>query len=241
MTSTADLELNAGTGGIALNGAIKLGTSDLTLASGGGVTQTAAITAAGLEVLGSGTFALSLATNDVGSLAADLSGSVNYRDASDLTVGRVHSTVGIATGGPAAGGSVTINAAGFLTVDQSIDTSTGSGGTLTTTGTVDQRGSRPGGRQYRPQRTQSRAGSRPAANDLAGINEDDVTNSGTLVAIDPSRGSQAMLDAAALTGMAVTAVDNTSGQWQYSTNGGTIWTASVRPRPQWPACWRLTR
>jgi hypothetical protein len=227
VTSTSDLELSAGTGGIAISGAVNVGANDLTLASSGGVTQTAAITAVGLEVLGSGTFTLSLATNDVGALAADLAGSIHYRDASDLTVGTVHLTVGIATGGPGAGGSVTIDAAGFLTVDQTIDTSAGSGGTLSTTGTVINAAPVLGagnivlsGLNHAPVLS--------GANDLAAINEDDAANNGTLVATILS-GFASDLDAAAQTGIAVTAVDNASGQWQYSTDGGTNWTSLGTP------------
>ncbi|HYC44258.1 MAG TPA: cadherin-like domain-containing protein [Burkholderiales bacterium] len=62
------------------------------------------------------------------------------------------------------------------------------------------------------------------ANNLTAILEDAVANSGTLVsallagqANDP--------DASALSGIAVTAVDNTNGAWQYSTNAGASWNA----------------
>jgi hypothetical protein len=229
VTSASYLELSAGTGGIVLNGAVSLGTGNLTLGSGGGVTQAAAISASGLELLGAGTFTLSLATNDVGALAANIEGSINFRDASDLTVSDVQSTVGITTGGPGVGGSVTINAAGFLTVDQTIDTSTGSGGTLTTTGTMINAAPVLGagdivlsGLNHAPGLS--------GANNLAAINEDDGPNSGTLAATVLS-GFTSDLDAGALSGMAVTSVDDTSGQWEYSINGGANWTAFGSPAP----------
>ncbi len=68
------------------------------------------------------------------------------------------------------------------------------------------------------------------ANDLAPIDEDQIGNSGTLVsalilgqANDP--------DPAAVTGIAVTAVDNAHGTWEYSTNGGSSWNPFGSPAP----------
>ena len=66
------------------------------------------------------------------------------------------------------------------------------------------------------------------ANNLAAINENDETNAGTLVSALIS-GNVADPDAGALSGIAVTAVDNTNGTWQYSTNGGGTWTAFGTP------------
>jgi hypothetical protein len=60
------------------------------------------------------------------------------------------------------------------------------------------------------------------ANNLTAINEDAAVNPGTLVSTLIS-GQTSDIDPAALTGIAVTAVDNTNGAWQYSTNGGTTW------------------
>jgi VCBS repeat-containing protein len=60
------------------------------------------------------------------------------------------------------------------------------------------------------------------ANDLADINEDDVTNAGTLVS-DLIAGQVTDPDTGALSGIAVTAVDDSNGTWQYSTNGGSTW------------------
>src|SRR6185369_733654 len=60
------------------------------------------------------------------------------------------------------------------------------------------------------------------ANDLTSINEDDTTNSGTLVA-DLISGQTTDDDDSPLTGIAVFAVDNTNGSWQYSTDGGSNW------------------
>src|SRR5438552_4501504 len=65
------------------------------------------ITAAGLQILGSGTVRLDSATNNVTTLAADHTGSISYTDADSLSVGSVTdtamsmsvSTTGIASGG----------------------------------------------------------------------------------------------------------------------------------------------
>ena len=66
------------------------------------------------------------------------------------------------------------------------------------------------------------------ANDLAGINEDAVGDNGTRVS-DLIAGKVTDADAGALEGIAVTAVDNAHGAWQYSTDGGSSWTAFGSP------------
>ena len=60
------------------------------------------------------------------------------------------------------------------------------------------------------------------ANNLDAINEDPASNPGTLVSALIA-GQVTDPDAGALTGIAVTAVDNTNGAWQYSTDGGGNW------------------
>ncbi|MCY2986810.1 MAG: hypothetical protein NTY19_02965, partial [Planctomycetota bacterium] len=97
--------------------------------------------AANLRLLGSGTFTLDGAANDLAVIAADLNSAVNpgvvsFTDINDIEVGTVSGTNGIATGNPAAGGAVTINASGTITVNHPIDTSTGSGGGVSITGSV---------------------------------------------------------------------------------------------------------
>ncbi len=66
------------------------------------------------------------------------------------------------------------------------------------------------------------------ANNLTSINENPSSNPGTLVSSLIS-GQVTDADPGALSGIAVTAVDNTNGAWQYSTNGGTTWTAFGAP------------
>jgi hypothetical protein len=61
---------------------------------------------------------------------------------------------------------------------------------------------------------------------LAAIDEDDVTNPGTLVrGIVLNAGGDRIsdVDYGALEGMAVTAVDNTHGTWQFTVNNGRTW------------------
>jgi hypothetical protein len=65
-------------------------------------------------------------------------------------------------------------------------------------------------------------------NDMAGINRNPVSNPGTLVA-DLVSGHVSDADAASLSGIAVTAVDNTNGAWQYSIDGGSTWSAFGAP------------
>jgi hypothetical protein len=80
-----------------LNAATNVGTGNLTLVSGNGVTQTGAgvITANGLGLQGTGTFDLNNANNDVDTLAAQVNGGVSFKDSDDLTIGGpVTSTVG---------------------------------------------------------------------------------------------------------------------------------------------------
>ena len=66
------------------------------------------------------------------------------------------------------------------------------------------------------------------ANSLTAINEDAVSNAGTLVsALVATRISD--VDPSALVGIAVTGVDNANGNWQYTVNGGGLWTSFGSP------------
>src|SRR5205823_3771686 len=66
------------------------------------------------------------------------------------------------------------------------------------------------------------------ANPLTTINENPSSNSGTLVStLIASQVTD--VDSGALSGIAVTAVDNTHGTWQYTADGGSTWTAFGSP------------
>ncbi|MFV8570620.1 DUF4347 domain-containing protein, partial [Marinobacter sp. SBS5] len=66
------------------------------------------------------------------------------------------------------------------------------------------------------------------ANDLNPINEDDSNNSGTLVS-ELIAGQVSDADSGSSAGIAVVGVDNTNGTWEYTTNGGGVWTAFGSP------------
>ena len=71
-------------------------TNIVSLSSGGAVTQTQKVAASGLELLGAGSYALTLTTNDVTTLAGSTTGAVSYTDANGFTVGTVN-TAGLTT------------------------------------------------------------------------------------------------------------------------------------------------
>ncbi len=66
------------------------------------------------------------------------------------------------------------------------------------------------------------------ANALTAIDENPSSNAGTLVSAIIA-GQVTDADSGALYGIAVTAVDNSNGAWQYSTNGGSTWMAFNAP------------
>ncbi|WP_315981129.1 hypothetical protein [Aliamphritea spongicola] len=97
------------------------------LSAGGNVTQSAAITAAGLKLSGGGNYTLSDITNDADTLAADSVGALTYADADEMTVGTVDGT-----GGVSASGDVHISTqSGNITLEKSVTTSSGTASALT--------------------------------------------------------------------------------------------------------------
>ena len=93
-TSGDDVKLIVGDAAgenLAINQAINLGAGDLALDVADNVTQAAAgtITAAGLALMVDGTTTLTLATNNVTTLAADNGESINYTDNDGLTIDTV--------------------------------------------------------------------------------------------------------------------------------------------------------
>lgn len=65
-------------------------------------------------------------------------------------------------------------------------------------------------------------------NNVSAILEDAGSNSGTLVSALIS-GQVSDVDSGAASGIAVTSADNSNGTWQYTTNGGSSWTALGSP------------
>ncbi|MEM9446505.1 MAG: hypothetical protein AAGA18_14260, partial [Verrucomicrobiota bacterium] len=88
---------------------------NLTLSSTGSVTQSQALSAAGLELTGSGAKTLENASNDVNTIAVS-GGETSFRDTDDLAVGSVGSTNGINVGA----NDVSLETGGALTQTQAI-------------------------------------------------------------------------------------------------------------------------
>jgi CHAT domain-containing protein len=101
---------------------------NVTLTAGGAVTQTEAITASGLELLGGGSYSLTNTNNNISTLAANTSNFIKYTDTDGFAIGTVGSTDGIS----APGKNVTLTAGGAVTQTQAI---TANILTLTGTGT----------------------------------------------------------------------------------------------------------
>lgn len=95
------------------NDGIVAGTN-LSLDAGGAVTQSAKIEATGLELLGAGPFTLTFATNDVDTIAGNLTGGAAFTDTDDLAIGTVN-TVGLTSTG-----DITLNTGGALTQTQDL-------------------------------------------------------------------------------------------------------------------------
>src|SRR5436309_1064823 len=94
-----DVKLSGQNGGVTIRDAVgPVGGDDITLGSGNltihvlgmiALTSCTVITAAGLQLLGSGSVHLDEPGNNVATLAASYSGPISYTDASALTIGTV--------------------------------------------------------------------------------------------------------------------------------------------------------
>lgn len=108
------ISLDGGTGGILLGGNITAGQVSLN-ANATGINQTGGvITATGMVVTGgAGTYSIQQVGNDIATLAASVGGGFTYRDANSYNVG----TVGAVSGAQTTSGTLSLVAAGTLTVD----------------------------------------------------------------------------------------------------------------------------
>ncbi|OGA22669.1 MAG: hypothetical protein A3I02_12030, partial [Betaproteobacteria bacterium RIFCSPLOWO2_02_FULL_67_26] len=145
-TSSDVVVLTAGGAGtIAVNQAVNSGTATTTLTAAG-LTQTAAITAGGLLVgdtntATSGTYTLTNAGNNVGSLSADIFGSFSYRDADGFSVAPVAgSATGINTRGDIFTGALTLNGGGTISLLSNVSAGGNTMTISTTAGGVNQTG-----------------------------------------------------------------------------------------------------
>ncbi len=90
----------------------------------GAITQNQAVSTANLELLGTGTYTLTNGSNSVGTVAANITGTLSLTDAGALIVGTAGSTSGITTHG----GTVTLTTtgpSGTLAVNQAVSTAGG--------------------------------------------------------------------------------------------------------------------
>src|SRR5207249_3387940 len=151
-----DVKLTVLAGGLVIGEAavktddITLGAGNLTLNVTGAVTQTAGnvITAAGLQLLGSGSVHLDEPANNVATLAAGYSGPISYTDANALVVGTVTDTAmtpSTTTSGITSSGNdvkLTVLAGGLVIGEAAVSTddiTLGAGNlTLNVTGNVTQ-------------------------------------------------------------------------------------------------------
>ncbi|MGC1303690.1 MAG: YDG domain-containing protein, partial [Caulobacteraceae bacterium] len=115
-TSAGGLAANASvdiiTGGaFVLDTALNAGTGTVSISAGGAVTQTAALDASKLDLLGSGaSYSLTAIGNSIGTLAAN-TGGLTLTDGSALTVGAVNATTGVTSTG-----AVSLSASGNLSL-----------------------------------------------------------------------------------------------------------------------------
>ena len=101
---------------MALNRAVNAGAANLTLQSAGALTQSAALTAGGLKLAGTGSTTLTNGGNDVDVLASSrTSGTMSLRTNGALEIGSVAGTDGVSTSS-----QVTLNVAGALTQSQKL-------------------------------------------------------------------------------------------------------------------------
>ncbi|MFM7039784.1 MAG: beta strand repeat-containing protein, partial [Planctomycetaceae bacterium] len=112
--TTSDDSVTIQTGGtLAINQAVAVDTANPTMNATGAVTQAAAISGAGLELLGAGAYTLTNSGNSFTTLAANTTEAISYRDTNGLIVGTVN-TVGITTSDD----NVTIQTGGTLAINQ---------------------------------------------------------------------------------------------------------------------------
>jgi hypothetical protein len=98
-------------GNMAINALVTAGLGDIILDADGAVTQTAALSGAGLLLLGVGSYDLNDVANDVDTLAVDVTGEVDFADSNDFVLGAVQGVDLVTTGADlvlqAASGTVT--------------------------------------------------------------------------------------------------------------------------------------
>ncbi|MGB0372998.1 MAG: filamentous hemagglutinin N-terminal domain-containing protein, partial [Opitutales bacterium] len=129
LTFTDDVLLRSLSGDIDIDGALNVGANDLGIETGGSVTQSAAITATGLALLGAGTKTLENSSNDVVDIATDGAGSVSFVNLDDFNVDGV-TVNGTTTSGLNSDGDIILSVlSGDLTINTDSDTNGTNGAT----------------------------------------------------------------------------------------------------------------
>ena len=105
-------------------------TVNATLQNAAAVTETGAILASGLELLGSGDYTLTNSGNHVTALAGSTTGNISYQDSGSFAVGTVN-TVGLT----ATGKNITLNSAGAIAFSGNV-TLTAASANLTAAGAI---------------------------------------------------------------------------------------------------------
>src|SRR4029077_5437934 len=139
-SSSHDVKLTTG-GDLAISQTAQIGTGNLTLNVTGNVTQGASgiITAAGLQLTGSGSVHLDGAPHEVTPAAATFNGPLSYRDQNGLTVGVVGDVFSgmTSTGITSSSHDVKLTTGNGLTINEAAQIGTGNL-TLNVTGNVTQ-------------------------------------------------------------------------------------------------------
>jgi hypothetical protein len=232
-TGNANLTLIAAAGTLDIAAAnLAAGTGAIIFDTQAAITDTGALTGAGLKLVGTGAVTLDSAGNDVNDIAAMRTGAITFVDADDLRVATVSGTVGVNSGGNAINLTAS-GATGDLTLNQAV-TAAGSTATLVAGRNID---STAGGAVNVTAGTASlQAGANGGATGTIGVTGgDDVqTNVGTSLTLnsDTVGASAIVVDngaAATLTDLFVT-LANTSAGVNVVVNAGDTITMAATPR-----------
>ncbi len=99
VTNTSIGIVSTASGGLSIDGALNSGTGTIVVDAATAVSQTAALTASNLDLIGSGvSFTLTNASNAIGTLAGS-TGSLSFLDSTSFSVGTVNGTAGAISSG----------------------------------------------------------------------------------------------------------------------------------------------
>ncbi|MGB0371973.1 MAG: beta strand repeat-containing protein [Opitutales bacterium] len=119
ITFTDDVLIQSLSGDIDIDGALDLGVNSLSIDTGGTVTQAAAITANGLQLMGAGSKSLENTANDISVLAAE-GGSVSWVDQDDFQIGSLSVNGDAVVGISLTGSNLTLGTTGTVSQSQTV-------------------------------------------------------------------------------------------------------------------------